>query len=407
MLDESAVVVDRTIVGWDIGGAHVKAALLRNGRLKSVRQWPCALWQGMHLLDAVIDEAFAAWPAALPDSAGGVRHAVTMTGEMVDLFDNRKDGVMRLAAHLGRRLGPSLHLFAGSGEWLTVEEASNRWAEMASANWAATGKLVATRWAARSAGEAEDRLAGRAEQVMLVDIGSTTSDIIALRCAGIEADSAAAPPTATPGAGSDAQRLRSGELLYHGVVRTPLCALARRIAFRGQHYNVMNEFFATTADVYRLTGELDPAHDQHPAADGGSKDLGGASRRIARMIGHDAADAGLEDWQRFAQEWRSRQLAILQAELRRVEEQPPHPLQPPHSPAPTDPPLAPPMLVGAGCGSFLVRALAQRMRRDYVAFHELIDAPAPLQRWVDVCAPAVAVALLLERQGSQAGSSAP
>ena len=35
----------------------------------------------------------------------------------------------------------------------------------------------------------------------------------------------------------------------------------------------MNEFFATTADVYRLTGELDPAHDQHPSADNAPKDL--------------------------------------------------------------------------------------------------------------------------------------
>ena len=33
---------------------------------------------------------------------------------------------------------------------------------------------------------------------------------------------------------------------------------------RGRTLNVMNEFFATTADVYRLTGELDPAHDQQP-----------------------------------------------------------------------------------------------------------------------------------------------
>jgi probable H4MPT-linked C1 transfer pathway protein len=395
---------DRTIIGWDIGGAHVKAALLRNGTLESVRQWPCALWQGMHLLDAVIDEALAAWPWAQGDLPGGARHALTMTGEMVDLFDNRKEGVIRLTAHLGKRLGPSLHLFAGSGDWVSVQQAADRWSELASANWAATGSLVAARSAAR--------MTGRAESVILVDIGSTTTDIIALDAAGIAAEKMQVAPLTTSGSGSDAQRLRSGELLYQGVVRTPLCALARRIAFRGQDYNVMNELFATTADVYRLTGELDPAHDQHPAADGGSKDLNGASRRIARMIGHDAADAGLQDWQRFAHEWRARQLAILEAELQRVEaaapqrRQPPQPPQPPQSPQARQPTHRPATLVGAGCGSFLVRALAQTMQRDYIAFHELIDAPAELRRWADVCAPAVAVAFLLEQQSSPSGSPA-
>ena len=43
---------------------------------------------------------------------------------------------------------------------------------------------------------------------------------------------------------------------------------ALKVALQGERLNVMHEFFATTADVYRLTGELDPEHDLHPAADG-------------------------------------------------------------------------------------------------------------------------------------------
>ena len=50
----------RRVIGWDIGGAHVKAALVRDGRLQAVRQWPCPLWQGLHLLDAVLDDALVA-----------------------------------------------------------------------------------------------------------------------------------------------------------------------------------------------------------------------------------------------------------------------------------------------------------------------------------------------------------
>jgi len=127
------------VIGWDIGGAHVKAALVRNGRLEAVRQWPCALWQGLHLLDPVIDDALADWVPALRPEPGsqrhlhsntparsdveadfdrGPEHAVTMTGEMVDLFESREDGVIRLVRHLRQRLGPKLRLFCGSGEWV-------------------------------------------------------------------------------------------------------------------------------------------------------------------------------------------------------------------------------------------------------------------------------------------------
>ena len=99
-----------SVIGWDIGGAHVKAALLRDGRLQAVRQWPCPLWQGLHHLDAVLDRALADWVP--PPQANGVCHAVTMTGEMVDRFESRQDGVIRLVRELRSRLGPDMVLFA-------------------------------------------------------------------------------------------------------------------------------------------------------------------------------------------------------------------------------------------------------------------------------------------------------
>jgi probable H4MPT-linked C1 transfer pathway protein len=343
-----------TVIGWDIGGAHVKAAIVRDGRLIGLRQWPCPLWQGLHLLDEVLEDAKPA-----PDAC----HAVTMTGEMVDLFANREAGVIGIARHLATRLGPQLRLFCGDGDWVAADSAAERWRDLASANWAATAQLVAARLQARAG-------------ATLVDVGSTTTDLVAVAAGRVLARTS-----------GDAQRLASGELLYQGVVRTPLCALAARIPFRGAEYNVMNEWFATTADVYRMTGELDPSHDQHPAADGGAKDDPGSCRRIARMIGHDAGDAAIEDWRAFARVWRQRQLSLLQAELERVESL--HRL-------PTAPELELP-LVGAGCGSFLVQALAQHLQRSYIAFHELVPSPPELRPWVNVCAPAVAVALLHEQ----------
>jgi probable H4MPT-linked C1 transfer pathway protein len=160
-----------------------------------------------------------------------------MTGEMVDLFPTRAEGVARLAAQLAERLGPSLLLYAGRDGWVVPHRARAHWPSIASANWRASADL----------------LAARLPDALLVDIGSTTTDFIAVRAGRVQAQG-----------DSYAERLATGELVYQGVVRTPLCALARRVPFGGRDVNVMNEFFASTADVYRLTGELDPAHDQHP-----------------------------------------------------------------------------------------------------------------------------------------------
>jgi probable H4MPT-linked C1 transfer pathway protein len=182
---------------------------------------------------------------------------------------------------------------------------------------------------------------------------------------------------------NDADRLVSGELVYQGVVRTPLCGVAHSIRFRNQTANVMNEWFATTADVYRLTGELWPPHDQHPSADNGPKTEAASRVRLARMIGRDAAEASDAEWMDFAKRWRHEQLATIATNLARVRA--------------AHPALSTAPLVGAGCGRFLVAALAQQDGRSYIDFAALAgvgQAGAQSREWIATCAPGVAVALL-------------
>jgi probable H4MPT-linked C1 transfer pathway protein len=341
-------------VGWDVGGAHVKACLLEDGAPRDIAQWPCPLWQGMQHLDAALDRArsrwFQAWDA-------GVDHAATMTGELVDLFSDREQGVARIADRLAQRLGPSLRLFDAGGDWRTPDEAGQRWRAIASANWCATARWVAA----------------RLPDAVLVDIGSTTTDLVAIRSGRIAASGQ-----------SDVERLATGELVYHGVVRTPLCALGPRVRWRGREVNVMNEFFATSADVYRLTGELDPAHDQAATADGRGKDPGATRQRLARMIGCDEGDADASDWLALAQWWKDAQRHEIQAQLARVCVA---------AGLPADAPV-----VGAGCGAFLAQELAQRSGRPFLRYAAVAlpasGLHADLASWADVCAPAVSVALL-------------
>jgi len=366
----SAVDFSDAVVGWDIGGAHVKAALVREGRLIDVVQWPCPLWQGLAHLEHAIDATLGQWPAARH-----ARHAVTMTGEMADLFANREAGVLGIAQHMEMRLGNRLALYAGPDRWIAPEHAQPHWHAIASANWLATAQLVVR----------------NLRDALLIDIGSTTTDIIAIRNGEILA--LGRPPAALVTVGTrdagrdDVSRLASGELVYVGVVRTPLCALARRINFGGRELNVMNEHFATSADVFRLTGEIDPMHDQHPAADNGAKSAEGTRARLARMIGLDARDASEDIWLGFAREWRRALVDEIRFNVARVLH------------AAELPPAAP--MIAAGCGAFLVEGIAHAAGRHSLGFDRLARRDRPVSAaddrrasWTRVCAPSVAVALL-------------
>jgi (4-(4-[2-(gamma-L-glutamylamino)ethyl]phenoxymethyl)furan-2-yl)methanamine synthase len=354
------------VFGWDIGGAHVKACLLRDGRVAEVAQWACPLWQGVEHLERVLHLAHARWP-----QLGRAVHAVTMTGEMTDLFEHREDGVRRIAAILAHALAPmapeTLRFFAGESRWCRAADAGAQWERIASANWLATATHAAQCF----------------DEGVLIDIGSTTTDLIAWR-----------DGRALGGSRSDADRLAGGELVYHGVVRTPLCALGPRIAWQGRELNVMNEFFATTADVYRLTGELDPAHDLHPSADNAPKDLPATRRRLARMIGLDARDAAPADWLAFAHSWRAKQVDELAGQLRRVAAA--HGLS------------NEAVALSAGCGDFLVADVIEQAGAPLACRHYgrdvariAMDAQPSVEaaaRWAQVCAPAVAVAALFDSE---------
>ncbi|MGR8941970.1 MAG: hydantoinase/oxoprolinase family protein, partial [Gammaproteobacteria bacterium] len=65
--------MNNAMIGWDIGGAHVKAAVLNEvGQLTSIIQKPCPLWQGLDKLRVAVDSILQELPAA------AYRHAVTM-----------------------------------------------------------------------------------------------------------------------------------------------------------------------------------------------------------------------------------------------------------------------------------------------------------------------------------------
>ena len=81
-------------------------------------------------------------------------------------------------------------------------------------------------------------VARRHADELLVDAGTTTTDLIPIKAGKVAARGA-----------TDAERLTEGELLYTGVVRTPVMAVAHSAPFRGRVQKIAAERFATMADV--------------------------------------------------------------------------------------------------------------------------------------------------------------
>lgn len=335
-------------IGWDVGGAHLKGALVDGaGRLLQVVQLPCPLWQGMEQLHTALD-------GALEVLGHCGNHAVTMSGEMVDLFRDRREGVCELAGALQARMDDAqLHFYAGAHGFVDPTQVQEYALRIASANWRASAELVARRIPA----------------ALFVDIGSTTTDIAVIEGGQVH------------GRGEDdSQRMAADELIYTGVVRTPIMAFAPRVPFAGEWTTVAAEHFATAADIHRLTGQLHEAADQHPAADGGEKTVAASARRLARMIGRDVDTAPLREWRRLARWLTRRQIETIEHACARalsrglLDDEAP--------------------VVGAGTGRFLAVELAVRLKRPYRDFVSLFAGADADPEWISTCAPAVAVAYL-------------
>ncbi len=338
------------VLGWDIGGAHLKvAAVDRQGKVVQVVQLPCPLWLGLQHLDRAIATALTDMPSA------GL-HAVTMTGELTDFFRNRAHGVKTIIARFAKQVPlDRTFVYAGPAGFLTPQNATRKTGAVASANWAASAQLVAS----------------RVPDALFIDIGSTTTDLVPIRGGVLRVRGF-----------SDADRLACEELVYTGVVRTPIMALADRIPFDGQWIPAMAEHFATTADVYRLTGELPEGADQLPAADNGGKTVRDSARRLARMIGRDLESAPLAQWKQCARHLADLQVWQIRQACERVLSRT---VAVDRSP-----------VVGAGTGRFVVRKLAAQLGRRYRDFDSLIDVAPDTASWASSCAPAVAVAVLAQ-----------
>jgi len=335
------------VIGWDIGGAHLKAARAEGGRIVAAVQVASPLRLGL----ARLAQAFGEAKARMGMSE---RHAITMTGELADTFVSRGEGVRALTAAALDALAPvSVGVYAGRAGFVAPEQADAHVGDIASANWYASASLVGR------------KLGG----ALFMDMGSTTTDIVPVANGAVAARGY-----------SDAERLASGELVYTGLVRSFLMASAERAPFNGRWCGLIGENFANMADVHRILGTLPEDADQMGTADGREKTVEASRARLARMVGADAGDADADAWTALAQWFAEAQLRAVTDGALLVLSQ---------GTLPRDAPI-----VVAGAGATVLWEVARRLGRRTLAFDDLIDAEPGARAAVSTCAPAAAVALL-------------
>ena len=249
-------------IGLDIGGANIKAATSDGGCTSRA----FAIWQNKNgLLEELKQLSLIA--TTPPDLV-----ALTMTAELADCFESKAEGVEFIASAVAEAFPDSVvRVWLTSGEFAELHDAIQLPQLAAAANWHA----LAT-WAGRAVPTGP---------ALLIDIGSTTTDIIPM-LSGIP----------SPEGFSDLQRLAHSELVYTGVRRTPICAIVHNVpllvesqangidAADTRRVPVAAELFATSLDVHLINADIpENSHDCN-TADNRPATREAAMNRLAHIV---------------------------------------------------------------------------------------------------------------------------
>ena len=183
---------------------------------------------------------------------------VVMSGELADCFENKMEGISFIVDAV-RKAFPSARFYGTDGKF----------------HDRAVPQLAAANWLASS-----DYLREEYPEAVLLDIGSTTADIIPLN--NFESLKGL----------TDLRRLQRGYLLYTGMLRGTIAALVRSVTLDSVETPVSSEYFAASADAHLVLGHITPAEYSTDTPDKKEKTRIAALRRLARVVCADLDEIG-------------------------------------------------------------------------------------------------------------------
>lgn len=244
------------VAGFDIGGANTDLAVIDfdGDEIKNIEVDFAYLpmWSNNDDLSKVLVELIEnICPVSEIDAVG-----ISMTAELVDAYDTKKDGVLDIVAKCEQTFDCPI-AYVGIDGMMSKEEIEKTPLNAAAANWIATAQIATL----------------ISDDCIFIDTGSTTTDIIPIRdgkeCAIGK---------------SDFDRSATGELVYTGTLRTNLASFLDKVELNGKEYRVASELFAQTADVYTVLDLISEDDYICDTFDGESKSKLDCAKRIARVV---------------------------------------------------------------------------------------------------------------------------
>jgi probable H4MPT-linked C1 transfer pathway protein len=208
--------------------------------------------------------------------------AVVMSGELSDSFGNKQQGICFIVDAV-KEAFPAARFYGMDARF----------------HKAAVPQLAAANWLASA-----DFLRAKYPRAVLLDIGSTTADIIPLvrfsDLLGL----------------TDLVRLQKGFLLYTGMLRTNIATLLQSVELDGIRTPVSTEYFAASADAHFVLGHIREEQYSCDTPDHKEKTREASLRRLARVVCADLEEIGKDGAVQIARQfWETQQKMVSDAVL--------------------------------------------------------------------------------------------
>jgi hypothetical protein len=257
------------MIGIDVGGANLKVVNESGAHIHY-----CPLWEHAPLT-SLLDQYVTS-----PHD----RAAVVMSGELADCFSNKMEGISFIVGAV-KKAFPFARFYGTDGQF----------------HDGAVPRLAASNWLASA-----DYLRTEYPDAVLLDIGSTTADIIPLKffdsLLGL----------------TDLIRLQKGYMLYTGMLRGNIATMLQLVLLDGIKTPVSSEFFAISADAHLVLGHIIPEDYTCDAPDHKEKTKAASIRRLARVVCADPDEIGKDGAEQIAAQFWEKQRGLVCGQVRQV-----------------------------------------------------------------------------------------
>jgi probable H4MPT-linked C1 transfer pathway protein len=257
------------MIGIDVGGANLKVVCGDHAYIHY-----CPLWEHAPIT-SVLKQYVTGHDAPA---------AVVMSGELADCFENKMDGISFIVDAV-KNAFPDARFYGTDGKFH-----DHAVPMLAAANWLASA----------------DYLRERYPGAVLLDIGSTTADIIPL--ARFESLKGL----------TDLMRLQKGYLRYTGMLRGNIATLLQSVMLDNVDTPVSSEYFAASADAHLVLGHITPAQYTCDTPDGKAKTRTAALRRLSRVVCADLDELGTDGAYQIAAQFWAKQRTLICDQVHRV-----------------------------------------------------------------------------------------